>query len=63
MEHHDCQAEGELSARPRTLHACEGRAFDPRLADGVRNLGHLLDHEVIADPGLPMIELSRAAVA
>jgi iron complex transport system substrate-binding protein len=29
----------------------------PRLADGVRQLGHLLHPEVVLDPGLPLIEL------
>lgn len=29
----------------------------PRLADGVRQLGHLLHPEVVLDPGLPAIEL------
>lgn len=29
----------------------------PRLADGVRQLGHLLHPDVVADPGLPVIEL------
>jgi iron complex transport system substrate-binding protein len=29
----------------------------PRLADGVRQLGHLLHPGVVADPGLPVIEL------
>jgi len=29
----------------------------PRLADGVRQLGHLLHPEAVADPGLPLIEL------
>jgi iron complex transport system substrate-binding protein len=33
----------------------------PRLADGVRQLGHLLHPDVVADPGLPLIEL-RAIV-
>lgn len=31
----------------------------PRLADGVRQLGHLLHPEVVADPGLPAIPLGR----
>jgi len=33
----------------------------PRLADGVRQLGHLLHPEVVEDPGLPLIELAAAA--
>jgi iron complex transport system substrate-binding protein len=28
----------------------------PRLADGVRQLGHLLHPEIVEDPGLPLIE-------
>lgn len=32
----------------------------PRLADGVRQLGHLLHSEPVADPGLPLIELRPA---
>jgi iron complex transport system substrate-binding protein len=35
----------------------------PRLADGVRQLGHLLHPEVVPDPGLPLIELAAAQVA
>ena len=34
----------------------------PRLADGVRQLGHLLHPEAVPDPGLPMIELATARV-
>jgi len=30
----------------------------PRLADGVRQLGHLLHPEVVPDPGVPLIELA-----
>jgi iron complex transport system substrate-binding protein len=30
----------------------------PRLAEGVRQLGHLLHPDVVADPGLPAIELA-----
>ena len=33
------------------------RAPAPRLADGVRQLGHLLHPEAVPDPGLPVIEL------
>jgi iron complex transport system substrate-binding protein len=33
----------------------------PRLADGVRQLGHLLHPEAVPDPGLPAIELELAA--
>jgi iron complex transport system substrate-binding protein len=33
----------------------------PRLADGVRQLGHLLHPDAVADPGLPAIELSLTA--
>src|SRR5262249_12506415 len=29
----------------------------PRLADGVRQLGHLLHPEAVPDPGLPAVEL------
>ena len=32
----------------------------PRLADGVRQLGHLLHPDAVPDPGLPLIELRRA---
>jgi len=32
----------------------------PRLADAVRQLGHLLHPDVVADPGLALIELSGA---
>jgi len=35
----------------------------PRLADGVRQLGHLLHPEVVADPGLPAIPLPAAGGA
>jgi len=34
----------------------------PRLADGVRQLGHLLHPEAVADPGLPSIELRSAPI-
>jgi iron complex transport system substrate-binding protein len=34
----------------------------PRLAGGVRQLGHLLHPEVVSDPGLPLIELARGLV-
>ena len=30
----------------------------PRLADGVRQLGHLLHREAVADPGMPVIDLA-----
>ena len=33
----------------------------PRLADGVRQLGHLIHPEAVPDPGLPAIELELAA--
>jgi iron complex transport system substrate-binding protein len=33
----------------------------PRLADGVRQLGHLLHPEAVPDPGLPVVELRSAA--
>jgi iron complex transport system substrate-binding protein len=33
----------------------------PRLAEGVRQLGHLLHPEVVPDPGLPALELPAAA--
>jgi iron complex transport system substrate-binding protein len=35
----------------------------PRLADGVRQLGHLLHPEVVPDPGLPLIDLAALSVA
>jgi iron complex transport system substrate-binding protein len=35
----------------------------PRLADGVRQLGHLLHSEATRDPGLPLIELRKAAIS
>jgi iron complex transport system substrate-binding protein len=35
----------------------------PRLADGVRQLGHLLHPEVVPDPGLPLIDLAVALLA
>jgi len=33
----------------------------PRLADGVRQLGHLLHPETVPDPGLPLIDIRPAA--
>ena len=33
----------------------------PRLADGVRQLGHLLHPEAVPDPGLPAIPLAGTA--
>ena len=35
----------------------------PRLADGVRQLGHLLHPLAVPDPGLPVHELSRVEVS
>jgi iron complex transport system substrate-binding protein len=35
----------------------------PRLADGVRQLGHLLHPDAVPDPGLPAIPLGRRTVA
>jgi iron complex transport system substrate-binding protein len=35
----------------------------PRLADGVRQLGHLLQPDIVPDPGLPLIELAPATAA
>jgi iron complex transport system substrate-binding protein len=32
----------------------------PRLADGVRQLGHLLHPDAVPDPGLPLVELTPA---
>ena len=32
----------------------------PRLADGVRQLGHIMHPEAVPDPGLPAIELQLA---
>jgi iron complex transport system substrate-binding protein len=44
----------------------DGDAFysrpSPRLADGVRQLGHLLHPDAVPDPGLPMIVLRRLAI-
>ena len=37
-------------------YACPG----PRLADGVRQLGHLLHPEAVEDPGLPGLDLGVA---
>ena len=34
----------------------------PRLADGVRQLGHLLHPDVVPDPGLPLIDLAPGLV-
>jgi iron complex transport system substrate-binding protein len=34
----------------------------PRIADGIRQLGHLIHPDVVADPGLPFAELPRAKV-
>jgi iron complex transport system substrate-binding protein len=34
----------------------------PRLADGVRQLGHLLHPEAVPDPGLPLIELTNVGL-
>jgi hypothetical protein len=34
----------------------------PRLADGVRQLAHLIHPEVVADPGLPFVELPLGLV-
>ena len=56
----------EAAARAATRLACPAFAVDgdsyysrpaPRLADGVRQLGHLLHPEAVPDPGLPVIEL------
>jgi hypothetical protein len=33
----------------------------PRIADGVRQLAHLLHPDAVADPGLPYAELTRGA--
>ena len=35
----------------------------PRLAAGVRQLGHLLHPDAVADPGLPAVELDARSVA
>ncbi len=35
----------------------------PRLADGVRQLGHLLHPDALPDPGLPVIEARRQPIA
>jgi iron complex transport system substrate-binding protein len=34
----------------------------PRLADGVRQLGHLLHPDAVPDPGLPLIELTKVGL-
>jgi iron complex transport system substrate-binding protein len=34
----------------------------PRLADGVRQLGHLLHPDAVADPRLPLIELKNVGL-
>lgn len=52
-------------ALPCPAFAVDGDSFysrpAPRLADGVRQLGHLLHPDAVADPGLPVIELSVGA--
>ena len=35
----------------------------PRIADGIRQLGHLIHPDVVADPGLPFAELPREKVS
>ena len=35
----------------------------PRLANGVRQLGHLLHPDAVPNPGLPLIELMRVPIA
>ena len=50
---------------PMRTVAVDGDAYfsrpAPRLADGVRQLGHLLHPGAVPDPGLPAIELLRAS--
>ena len=52
-------------ALPCPAFAVDGDSFysrpAPRLADGVRQLGHLLHPDAVADPGLPVIELPVGA--
>ena len=54
-------------ALPCAAVAVDGDSFysrpAPRLADGVRQLGHLLHPEAVPDPGLPAIPLTGAAAA
>jgi iron complex transport system substrate-binding protein len=40
-------------------YSCPG----PRLADGVRQLGHILHSEAVEDPGLPALQLVRAGAS
>jgi hypothetical protein len=35
----------------------------PRIADGIRQLAHLIHPDVVADPGLPYAELPLAKVS
>ena len=35
----------------------------PRLADGARQLGHLLHPEAVSDPGLPLVDVKGALIA
>jgi iron complex transport system substrate-binding protein len=57
---------GELRLPVRTV-VVDGDAYysrpAPRVADGVRQLAHLLHPEVVSDPGLPLAELPLGTVA
>jgi iron complex transport system substrate-binding protein len=56
----------ELSLPVRTM-VVDGDAYysrpAPRIADGVRQLAHLLHPDAVEDPGLPAVQLPLAAVA
>jgi iron complex transport system substrate-binding protein len=57
---------GELCLPVRTM-VVDGDAYysrpAPRIADGIRQLAHLLHPEAVADPGLPAAELPLGAVS
>jgi len=57
---------GELCLPVRTV-VVDGDAYysrpAPRIADGVRQLAHLLHPDAVADPGLPAVELPLGAVS
>jgi iron complex transport system substrate-binding protein len=56
---------GEIEVRCRVV-AVDGDAYysrpAPRLAEGVRQLAHLIHPNHVADPGLPVINLQRSVV-
>lgn len=60
------QRTGELSLPVRTV-VVDGDAYysrpAPRIADGIRQLAHLLHPDAVADPGLPAAELPLGAVS